>query len=154
MRKTKAKRVSKKRTYRGFTLLEIVVVVGIISALLGIVIYAVNPFEQTSKAQDVSVKAVAKDFVDASMEYYVTAKAHPWDNNEDCRNELLRGGVLVDLPSCVEELSKGGKLSEEYLSRNQLKDIYASKCGDTAVLCYKPRTKEEYESASAKVWRK
>lgn len=139
----------KRKTYRGFTLLEIVLTMGILSILLGIVLFAVNPSEQTSKAQDITVKAVTKDFIDANVQYYVAAKKLPWENNPDCHNELLRGGALVDLPSCVEELTKGGKLDEEYIDRAQLKDIYVNKCGDTAVLCYKPRTKEEYESGAA-----
>lgn len=84
---------------KGFTLIELLVVVGILAVLLAVVIIAVNPSEQLSKANDVSIKTVAKDFVQAGISFYAEENELPWDSDHACQAELAAGETLADMPS-------------------------------------------------------
>lgn len=132
---------------RGFTILELLVVCGILAIILAITLVAVNPSELLNKSQDYTSKLVTNDFISANEEYFATNKEMPWDNDTNCMNELNSGLTLDQMPNCIHRLTQGGKLKEEYLKTQELKEITVTKCGNTAVLCYSPKSKEEYEDA-------
>ena len=129
--------------HTGFTLIELLVVVGVLAILMGITLLAINPLEQSSRAKDVAVKATVQDFIAANSQYYVDEKQLPWLKNTECEDELSQGGPLSDMPSCITELLKTQRLSEDYAQKDEISEIHVTKCGDTAVLCYNPRSKVE-----------
>src|SRR5258708_6584481 len=132
---------------KGFTLIELLVVVGILAILLAITLIAINPAEQLNQSEDVSDKAATDDFIKANIEYFTSANAMPWNKNTSCAIELAQGGPLSSMPDCIHELVQGGKLENSEENSQQAKDIYASKCGSTEVLCFNPKSKKENESA-------
>jgi len=137
------------RLQKGFTLIELLVVIAILAIMLAISIVAINPREQLSRANDYSAKALTLDFIKSSIEYYTTSHAFPWVKNSDCATQVAAGGTLDQMPDCVTELAKGGKLEEQYNEAPQLKEIYASKCGNTVVFCYNPKSKIENTDGEA-----
>lgn len=140
----------KVRKLRGFTLLELLVVCGMLAILFGIVLLALNPFEQTNRARDLSVTVATQDFIAANTHYFLEQKKFPWDLNAACASELTTGGMLSDMPDCVGELIKNALLSATYRNQDEIKDIHAHRCADTVVLCYNPKSKKEYETAAVK----
>jgi type IV pilus assembly protein PilA len=93
---------SRKKTFGGFTLLEIVLVVAAIGILAGIVILALNPAKQLSEARNAQRHADADTILDAVYHYAV-------DNNgslpsaitttptEICATNAVSCDRLVDL---------------------------------------------------------
>ncbi|HEX7042583.1 MAG TPA: type II secretion system protein [Patescibacteria group bacterium] len=133
----------------GFTLIELLIVVGIVAILLSITLVALNPYESLNRTNDLSAKAIANDFVTSSIEYLATTKELPWDKDPLCQTQLDNGQTLSDMPACTHDLINDGKLEMQYNNSSQLKEIYFSKCGKSAVLCYNPKSKIEYSQNDA-----
>jgi len=62
---------------RGFTLLEILLVVGIIAILAGIVILAINPSRQLAQARDAQRLSDIKQINNALVQYYIDHNEYP-----------------------------------------------------------------------------
>jgi hypothetical protein len=77
----------------------------------------------------------------ASNYHYTETKQFPWNNNQLCMEELNTGGTLADMPHCIDELIQNNALTKTYNSMSELRDIYVNKCGDSAVLCFNPKSK-------------
>lgn len=144
------RRKKAKKLVFGFTLMELLIVLGILTVLMSIVIIALNPFQQLNRANDVSTKAIANDFVSAAQQFYATEKEMPWTKNQNCKNEFASGKTLADMPDCTQELTGGGKLQDTYAQASQLKDLYVNVCGSSAVVCYNPKSKIENADAETK----
>lgn len=62
----------------GFTLVELLIVIGLLGAIALIVISAINPIEQANRARDTKYKADAGQLISAIDRYFVTQSAFPW----------------------------------------------------------------------------
>jgi uncharacterized protein (TIGR02145 family)/prepilin-type N-terminal cleavage/methylation domain-containing protein len=67
----------KKHNSRGFTLLEILLVVGIIAILAGIVIIAINPSKQLATVRNSQRKSNIKQIESAITQYYIDNSRYP-----------------------------------------------------------------------------
>src|SRR3990167_10859576 len=117
-----------KASQSGFTLIELLVVIGILGILVTALVATINPFEQIKKGDDAVLKNVAAEFQTATLRYYTTHGALPWDNNgtnngggdPDCFLEANSDGMFEDpvqlntLTACIESLR-----SEEHTSELQ-----------------------------------
>src|SRR4051812_6427183 len=78
--KTALKKLFKSsRSRAGFTLIELLVVIGILGILASALVATIDPFEQLKKANDSNRKNVAVEFLNATLRYYTTHNALPWD---------------------------------------------------------------------------
>jgi prepilin-type N-terminal cleavage/methylation domain-containing protein len=66
---------------RGFTLVELLIVIGLLGAIALIVIAAINPIEQANRARDARFKADGSQLISAVERYYAAHSKFPW---EDC----------------------------------------------------------------------
>lgn len=71
----------KKYLARGFTLVELLIVIGLLGAIALIVIAAINPIEQANRARDARFKADGSQLISAVERYYAAHSKFPW---EDC----------------------------------------------------------------------
>ncbi|EKE05843.1 MAG: hypothetical protein ACD_19C00176G0065 [uncultured bacterium] len=62
----------------GFTLVELLIVIGLLGAIALIVISAINPIEQANRARDTKYKADSGQLVSAIDRYFVGQSAFPW----------------------------------------------------------------------------
>ena len=86
-----------KKHNQGFTLLEILLVVGIIAILAGIVIIAINPSKQLATVRNAERKSDVLALHNALQQYYIDNSKYP--DGVDTLNEVCDTGALT--PSSV-----------------------------------------------------
>jgi len=112
---------------KGFTLLEILLVVAIIAVLAGIVILAINPTKQLAESRNAQRRADVNTILSAVYQYTIDGNALPTDitttateicavNPETTANEC---DSLVDLNALL--------VNEEYLVSIPLEPVAASR---------------------------
>jgi prepilin-type N-terminal cleavage/methylation domain-containing protein len=69
----------KKYLSRGFTLVELLIVIALLGVIATIVIAAINPIEQANRAADAGMKADASQMVSALDRYYASHNIFPWN---------------------------------------------------------------------------
>ncbi len=71
----------KKRNFfeKGFTLVELLIVIALIAILSVAVLATINPIEQTNKARDAKFKNDAAEVLGALERFYASQNAYPWN---------------------------------------------------------------------------
>ncbi len=71
----------KKRKFfeKGFTLVELLIVIALIAILSVAVLATINPIEQTNKARDAKFKNDAAEVLGALERFYASQNAYPWN---------------------------------------------------------------------------
>lgn len=67
-----------KNKMRGFTLVELLIVIALIAILSVAVLATINPIEQSNKAKDSTVQNDAAEVMNAHERYYANAQSYPW----------------------------------------------------------------------------
>ncbi|OGY29378.1 MAG: hypothetical protein A3F35_01455 [Candidatus Woykebacteria bacterium RIFCSPHIGHO2_12_FULL_45_10] len=79
---------------KGFTLIEILVVIGILAILLTIVLVAINPAKNTQDARNIKRRSDVLNILNAVNQYYVAVGSFPTGTPAD-------GDPAVDVKSAV-----------------------------------------------------
>ena len=165
-----------KRTFAlnaGFTLVELLIVIGLLGAIALIVIAAINPIEQANRARDARFRADGGQIISAVERYFTSHSAFPWEGcaDGDCTtaSETAYGFVSVaddSLGLCVGASASGctsagvlvteDELKNEFLGRDFMKavvndkKIFVGKSGTSSssvYACYIPLSKAARKSA-------
>lgn len=67
------------RDRRGFTTIELLVVLGILGILIVALVQRISPGVQLNKAKSARAEAVCTEFLKASLRYYYAQGEYPWD---------------------------------------------------------------------------
>ena len=68
----------RKLSGKGFTLVELLIVIALISILSVAVLATINPIEQSNKARDARVQNDAAEVLNAYERYYTNSATYPW----------------------------------------------------------------------------
>ncbi len=69
----------KKYLSKGFTLVELLIVIALLGVIATIVIAAINPIEQANRAHDSQFKSDSSQLLSAIERYYVANSKYPWN---------------------------------------------------------------------------
>lgn len=153
----------------GFTLVELLIVIGLLGAIALIVIAAINPIEQANRARDTRFKADGGQLVSAIDRYFATKSEFPWMTvtptytTDDAFNFITASDVEVGIcgATCAADgvLITNNELKTEFRNRDFIQDsngvdeqIMMGKddgSSSSVYACYIPLSKSIREKACA-----
>jgi prepilin-type N-terminal cleavage/methylation domain-containing protein len=161
---------------KGFTLVELLIVIALLGVLATAVLAAINPLEQANRARDSRVKSDSSQLLAAIDRYYVAIGHFPWyeagvQTDEDALNftdaQDITIGICAVAPGTSGCLANPGslitnnELKTEFTKRDFIKSttdakdrIYVGKGdGTTGVAastyaCFVPKSKSEQKKAT------
>ena len=71
---------------KGFTLVELLIVIALLGVLAAAVLAAINPLEQANRARDTRMRSDASQLLAATDRYFVTQSEFPWVTSGDVVN--------------------------------------------------------------------
>lgn len=130
------------RKSKGFTLVEMLIVIAVIGVLAVAVLSAINPIEQMRKARDTRRKSNAAELLNALERYYATHEVYPssitTNAGTDNTCEVATGGG--EMSAYLTELMDENELKPEFSSRITDEDNYLyvgiDADDDLATVCY------------------
>ena len=156
-----------RRSSGGFTLMELLIVIGVLGILAVGLLAAIDPFEQLKKARDTNYRSALLEFLSANQRYYANHGFFPWRNSAEvaegtCTYDnsvalgvddtsttaslsaaLVKVGVDQDatFDPCIDVLMNDGELKSTF-KQGLGKTLYLSSWGKTVLrVCYSPESK-------------
>ncbi|HEX8923564.1 MAG TPA: prepilin-type N-terminal cleavage/methylation domain-containing protein [Patescibacteria group bacterium] len=82
---------------KGFTLVELLIVIALIAILSVAVLATINPIEQTNKARDAKFRNDTAEVLSAYERYYAAQNAYPWNTNTSGVGTSVKVDAVVGL---------------------------------------------------------
>lgn len=155
-------KISSIKRMKGFTLVELLVVIGILSIMIAALVATIDPFEQIKKAQDANLKNMASEFVSANERYYTQRNGLPWysttENGANCysNGNTLSNIKLNALNTCLSTLASSGELKQSFVNSNSLSQLIVNSPNPqtgsqtSIVVCFLPQSKAQQKDVVTK----
>jgi len=101
--------------YKGFTLIEILVVVALIAILAAITIIAINPAKNFADARDASRRSDVTTILNAVSQYIVDGGTFAADGDTDVIPDCSSSTIEIGEGAGVYDLDEGGRIVPTYL---------------------------------------
>ena len=108
---------AKCKMQKGFTLIEMLIVIAVIGVLAVAVLSAINPVEQMRKARDTRRRSNAAELLNAIERYYATHEENPTMTvgGDDTCSAAIQGGAID--ANDLDDLITAGELKQEFVDR-------------------------------------
>jgi prepilin-type N-terminal cleavage/methylation domain-containing protein len=110
--------------HKGFTLVELLIVIALLGALAIGLIGALDPFEQLKKGTDTGTRDLVNQVQTAVLRYYATTSEMPWTTAATFEAQILSG---TDLAEGIGNMIKAGEMKSNF------EDIYSTKYDEVFV---------------------
>lgn len=132
---------------KGFTLIEILIVIALLGALAVGLLATVDPFEQLKKGTDTSIRNTTSEVYNAAIRYYSVKNAFPWVS--DVNGVSLGDAIFTNAGSGYLNLViSAGELKPEFiqLAGGNLNSIYITSTSvgnvrQNVTVCFLPGSK-------------
>lgn len=162
--------ISKKNIFiRGFTLVELLIVIALLGVIALVVVAAINPIEQANRARDTRFKTDGAQMISAVDRYFTAASEFPWvTEGSVTTNDASFGFITAGNPgvgicgdaSCATDgyLITTNELKSEFRNRDFIdatvvdKQLLIGKAQGTSqsvYACYIPAAKSNRDKAIA-----
>jgi prepilin-type N-terminal cleavage/methylation domain-containing protein len=161
----------KNRFSSGFTLVELLIVMGLLGAIAMIVIAAINPIEQANRARDTRFKADGSQLISAIDRYFAVRIEFPWvttgsvsDNDAAygfisagdqgvgvCGTDCTADGVLITNDELKSEF-RNRDFIQNHTSTDNSKKIFIGKeegTSESVYACFIPLSKSVRQKSCA-----
>lgn len=138
----------KKQT--GFTLMELLIVIGVLGILAAGLLAAIDPFEQLKKARDANNRNASIELLNGFTRYYASHGEFPWNlggvtgcevGTNTIPGDLDNVVELQQIDGCVDAIEADGELKVDF-NENVNTEIYISSADNTdIVVCFSPEGK-------------
>lgn len=158
---------------KGFTLVELLIVIALLGVLAAAVLAAINPLEQANRARDTRMRSDASQLLAAIDRYFVTQDKFPWVGTgagQVANNDLAYGfangrdepvGICgADCTTVYGALITNNELKNEFRNRDFItkgvdatgvEAIYVGKitgASSSVYACWVPKSKSERQKAT------
>ncbi len=141
----------------GFTMIELLIVMGILSVLAVGVLAAIDPIEQLNKSRDTAVRNDAANILGASERYYAVKEYFPWNTASSQANTAYPAAGSPTVTNVVAELISSSELKSsfstrvaKYITGTQALSIHKAANQNTVYVCFKPSSKAFIEEADTR----
>jgi len=124
---------TRKNMLKGFTLVELLIVIALIAILSVAVLATINPIEQSNKARDAKFKNDAAEVMNAYERYYASQNKYPWNMGEQEASPFAvpdgtNGVAFYSMDSRFGVLPvTGSSEKSELIKTSELKGAFAGK---------------------------
>lgn len=115
---------------RGFTLVELLIVIALIAILSVAVLATINPIEQTNKARDAKFKNDSAEVLGALERFYASQNEYPWNQVTDGVGASVGPNISVALVSTDGRFGVGTSSSTQdgvLITTSELKGSFRGK---------------------------
>jgi prepilin-type N-terminal cleavage/methylation domain-containing protein len=150
-----------KLSTRGFTLVELLIVIALLGALAIGLIGALDPFEQLKKGQDTGTRNTVSEVQSAIIRFYALKGIMPWCTADPCpaadvaSMQSGSSGLLLNdnaMSAVLDRIVQTGELKSNFttLQSKEMGKVHVTGTDSQAIVCYQPVSKSFRADANTK----